>query len=292
MKRLIVNADDFGLTQKVNQAIVDGHRQGIITNTSLMANGQAFDSAVEMALASPSLGVGVHLNLTEGPSVAPAQAVSTLVDSRGRFYGGAGTLAKRVMTGSISLSEIETEFRAQIEKAANAGIEISHLDGHKHIHFLPSIFQIVTRLARDCRIKCVRHTFEHSPGLAQIRGAGSRQGVMKQFVKARFLALISLGQKKSLSRAELSSPEYFFGVTQTGFLDDNSLREIIRRLPDGASELMCHPGYVDNTLRGTPTRLLAQRELELRSLVKPEIRELIAAQGIELINYRQLCERV
>src|SRR5215472_15331036 len=129
MKRLIVNADDFGLSQGINDAIMLGHRQGIITSTTLMANGGAFAAAVEMARAASSLGVGVHLNLTEGTPVSDPSYIPSLVDAQGLFAHTAAQLGRRSLVGSLSLLEVERELRAQIEKVLAAGVAVTHLDG-------------------------------------------------------------------------------------------------------------------------------------------------------------------
>lgn len=292
MKRLIVTADDFGLTEKINLAIIEGHRKGIITSASLLANGLAFDAAVALTREAPQLGVGAHLNLTEGRPVSPASGVPSLVNEEGCFFGGPVTLARRIIGGKIRPAEIERELRAQIEKISSAGVSLTHVDGHKHIHLLPALFEIVVRLAREYRIRGVRCTPERTgvPISLWRRHRESARALLRQFLWARVMALDSIFLRRKLSRAHLSFPQHFYGITQTGFLDADSLREIICQLPDGTSELMCHPGYVDSALRQTPTRLLAQRELELQVLTQSEIKQLIADRGIQLTNYRNLCE--
>ena len=156
MKQLIVNADDFGLTNQVNRGILEAHRHGIVTSATLMANGEAFESAVEIARHAPDLGVGIHLNLTQGIPVSPAHTIRTLVDKRGRLYLSPGRLWRGVVTRQVSLDDIHTELRAQIAKVRRAGISPTHLDGHKHVHVLPGISKVVIRLAGDFGIRSVR----------------------------------------------------------------------------------------------------------------------------------------
>lgn len=291
-KRLIVNADDFGLTEKVNQAIVEGHQRGIITSTSLLANGAAFESAVALARLAPGLGVGVHLNLTEGRPISDPASIPSLVNEHGHFSSGPVALSARIMVGRVRLEEVEKELRAQIEKVLAAGIAPTHLDGHKHFHVLPPVFRIIMQLASDYGIRGVRCAAEPSARLGPLlrRNRASSAEILKQYLAGRALRFVSSGLKEELERAELSCPEYFYGVTQTGFLDAQSLEEILHSLPWGTSELMCHPGYVDTDLMRTPTRLLAQREVELHALTQPAIKELIVRLGIELITYRNLAE--
>ncbi len=290
MKRLIVNADDFGMTEGVNRAILDAHRRGIVTSTSLLANGSAFASAAEIARQTPALGVGVHLNLTEGrPSCDPAR-IPSLVTPRGGFFPGAGRLAWRVLAGRVALREIESEFRAQIEKVLAAGIAPTHLDGHQHVHMWPSVFAVTARLAQDYRMRGVRCSQEcRAPVRGLLRQKGRDRGKMlRQFGVSAALGLLAMGARASLRRAGVAAPDNFYGAFATGFLDAAALEAILRDLPEGTSELMCHPGYADEELKSRPTRLVAQRQVELEALTRPEISNLARELGIELITYRQL----
>lgn len=291
MKRLIITADDFGLTEKINQGIMEGHRHGIITSVSLLANGHAYEAAIRLSAQAPQLGVGVHLNLTEGQPVSSPASIPTLVDGKGQFLRSPFVLARQILTGKVSLSEIEMELRAQIEKVSSSRLDISHLDGHKHVHILPPIFDIVVRLAREYKIKAVRCPLERlSVPVLLGRARLAKTKILKQFLWGRAVALVSSVLKRRLEQAGLQCARYFYGITHTGFFDKDVLRRILCRLPDGISELMCHPGYVDDALRRTPTRLLEQREQELYLLTQPETRRLIEAQAIELINFRNVVE--
>jgi hopanoid biosynthesis associated protein HpnK len=292
MKRLIVTADDFGLTEKVNEAIVEGHRHGIVTSTSLMANGGAFEHAVELARETPSLGIGAHLNLTEGSPVAPAAEVQSLLNGSGNLRGGPMGLGKRIVAGTTNLSHIERELRAQIEKILAAGVKLTHIDGHKHVQLLPRVFELVVRLATEYEIKGVRCATERVPEPLALwrRNRASGDRLLKQFAIGRGLSLMVSRMRAKAKRAGLKTPRHFFGIAQTGFLDTATLNTILRSLPEGTSELMCHPGYVDDALERTPTRLLKQRETELQALIEPETRDLMAKYSIELITYRELNE--
>jgi len=290
MKRLIVNADDFGLTPGVNQAIINGHDGGLVSSASLLANGEAFASAVALASQVPRLGVGVHLNLTEGLSVSPPGVVPSLVNRQGRFARPPGALWRALVLGRVSAAEVEKELRAQIEKVLAAGIAVTHLDSHKHVHALPRLGRMTLRLARAYGIPSVRRVAEHWSALGSLRRRFpyAQSPLFRQFLNSRILALLSLGWSRSFRRAGVASTEYFFGVTPTGFLDDQLLREILGHLPAGTSELMCHPGYVDEALQRTPTRLLEQREMEYRALTQPGIKHWAEGMGIELIHYGDL----
>jgi hopanoid biosynthesis associated protein HpnK len=288
MRLLVVNADDFGLTESVNRGILEAHTRGILTSTTILANGAAFDSAVALARQAPGLGVGVHLNLTEGRPVASPSEVSSLLNEHGRFLRSPAALVKRVLTGRLRADEIERELSAQIEKVQRAGIGVTHLDGHKHVHMLPGILPVVLRVAQRYGISAMRWAAEHTPGVLSLlrRNPGAAQKILGQRLRARVLAAAAMGYRGRVRAAGVACPMYFFGVVQTGFLDAAALAEILWNLPEGSSELMCHPGYADAALAATGTRLVATRQRELEALTSPAIRKLIAELGIKLVNYR------
>jgi len=290
MKRLIVNADDFGLSQGINHAIMLGHRQGIITSATLLANGGAFTAAVEMARTAGGLGVGVHLNLTEGQPVSAPSDIPSLVDAQGVFAHTVAQLGRRSLVGSLSLREVERELRAQIEKVLAAGVAVTHLDGHKHVHLVPALCRLVMRLATEYGILGMRCPCESFSAIIWLMRRNSRAAsrLLHQYGVSRGLWLLARRASRACQRAGLRHPSYFYGLTATGWLDAEVLQRLICHLPEGTSELMCHPGYVDDQLRRMPTRLMAQREQELQALVRPEIRQVLAQEGVTLINYRDL----
>jgi hopanoid biosynthesis associated protein HpnK len=292
MKRLIVNADDFGLTTKINQAIMDAHFGGLISSTSLLANGEAFASAVALSRQAPRLGVGVHLNLTEGQPVAPASSIPSLVNGQGCFARKPAGLWRAMILGRVSTVEIEIELRAQIEKVLAAGILATHLDSHKHVHALPVFGRMGIRLARQYRIAAIRRIVERWSGLRYLLGRfpQAKTTIFRQLLNSCILAVVSCGWSRQLRREGIACAEHFYGLTPTGFLDQEVLREILCHLPDGTSELMCHPGLVDKALRQTPTRLLEQREMEYQALTRPEIKLLAKELGVQLINYGDLAD--
>src|SRR5689334_13125533 len=187
MRRLIVNADDFGFTEQVSRGILDAHREGIVTSTTLMANGAAFDAAVAMSRQAPRLGIGVHLNLTEGEPVSPALRIPSLVDGSGRLHLTPARLLKGLFRRQINLGDVETELRRQITRILSAGISPTHLDGHKHVHVLPGVSEIVIRLAQEFSIRRVRCPQEEAPPFARLLRAGRNSGVAaaKQYIVGR-----------------------------------------------------------------------------------------------------------
>ena len=289
MRNLIVNADDFGITEAVSSGILDAHREGIVTSTTLMANGGAFDAAVSMSRRAPRLGIGVHLNLTAGKPVSPALKIPSLVDRSGRLHLSPGRLLRALVSRQVDLADVESELRRQITKIRNAGILPSHLDGHKHVHLLPGVSDVVIRLAQEFSIPSIRCPREVPPTLPTLLRSGNpRNAVVKQYLVGRMVSGFANGFKEKLARAGLLFPAHFYGLSQTGFLNTQSILKILGRLPDGVSELMCHPGYLDTDLVWVGTRLLAQRETEIQALTASPVRELVAYRGIQLISYRQL----
>jgi predicted glycoside hydrolase/deacetylase ChbG (UPF0249 family) len=287
VKNLIVNADDLGWTEGVNRGILEAFHHGIVTSASLLANGAAFAGAVEAARSAPGLGVGVHLNLSDGPPVADRKIVSTLLNRNGEFAGGPETLLFRRVRGGLVLAEVEREWHAQIQKVRDAGIAPTHLDGHKHVHMLPGLFEIALRIAKRHDVGAIRVSLESS-SLRAALSSGAKQNaavVMKQGVQARGLKLLARDAREQAERAGISTADYFCGIAQTGELTREGLEQFVKSLPEGTTELVCHPGYADAALRKTPTRLQDSRQTELQILTDTGIRNLVASLGIRLIDY-------
>jgi predicted glycoside hydrolase/deacetylase ChbG (UPF0249 family) len=287
VKNLIVNADDLGWTDGVNRGIVEAFRNGIVTSTSLLANGAAFAGGVAAAKSAPGLGMGVHLNLSDGAPVADRETVTSLLNDEGLFAGGPESLLLRRARGGLPLNEVEFEWDAQIQKVRDAGIAPTHLDGHKHVHMLPGLFEIALRLAKRHNIGAIRVSLEAS-SLRAALSAGNKQRngvVMKQGVQARGLKLLARDAREQSERAGIATADYFCGIAQTGELTLEGVTQFLKSLPEGTTELMCHPGYADAALQKTATRLQDSRQTELEILTDTGVRNLVASQGIRLIDY-------
>jgi hopanoid biosynthesis associated protein HpnK len=287
VRNLIVNADDLGWTEGVNRGIAEAHRHGIVTSTSVLANGRAFAQAVELVERMQALGVGVHLNLSDGAPVAKLEQVKSLVNDRGMLKGGPESLLLRMARRGLVLEQVEREWDAQIQRVRDAGIQPTHLDGHKHVHMLPGLFEIALRLGKRHGIGAVRIAHEASP-LRSALSAGEQQHagvVMKQGVQARGLKLLARDAREMAERAGIATADYFCGIAQTGELTREGVAKLLESLPEGTTELMCHPGYVDAELEKSATRLQHSRQTELEILTDTSIRKLVASQGIRLIDY-------
>jgi chitin disaccharide deacetylase len=293
VRNLIVNADDLGWAEGVNRGVAETHQNGIVTSTSLLANGAAFESGVELARTMPALGVGVHLNLSDGKPVSPIEKVPSIVNEQGEFAGGPENFLLRIARRNLRLMEVESEWNSQIQKVADAGIQPTHLDGHKHVHMLPGLFEIVLRLAKRHGIGAVRVSHEAST-LRVALSSGEKQNlpiVMKQGVQARVLKLLARDARRMAESAGIATTDYFCGIAQTGELTVEGMKCLLQSLPEGTTEMMCHPGFVDEELEKSATRLQDSRALEVEILTNRELRNLVASQGIRLIDYAFVAQK-
>ena len=252
MKRLVVNADDFGFTADVNEGIVEAHQRGILTSTTLMANGAAFDDAVRLSSQNPSLDVGCHLVLVGGRSALPPH--QPLPSSVPRLL--AAIASRRIA--------IHDELAAQVRKILAAGISPTHLDTHKHTHLAPPVLDAVACLAQEFGIPWVRRPFQ------------------LPFLRRRF--------HRVLADRHCLTTDHFTGFRLTGRFRAPQLVQLIRELPEGTTEFMCHPGRCRAELRNAATRLKESREQELLALISPEARQALAGSQVQLVNYRALSE--
>ena len=290
MKLLIVNADDFGLTESINRAIMVAHRDGILTSASLLANGPAFDQAIASSQQFPQLSVGVHLNISEGRPVSPAARIPSLVNGRGELHLSPFHLWVRILTGQISLEDIHSECRAQVLKLLDAGLGPSHLDGHLHVHVLPQLSHILIALAREFCIPYVRCPAEDLgatlPALWKIAGTGI--ATLERSAIAYGVSSFARRLREQLRMAGLFCPDAFLGLAHTGFLDTKSLSALLALVPNGTTELMCHPGYAIAQVESVDGGLARAREAEVVGLTAPQVKEILGSLGIRLSNFRDL----
>jgi len=286
LRRLIVNADDFGFTSGVNRAIVEAHSRGVVTSTTLMANGPAFVEAVELAKRNPQLGIGCHVVLIDGEPVLDAEKLSSLTESR-RFRNSLKSFAGRALTGRIADAEIFAEASAQIGKLQASGIRVSHVDTHKHTHLFPRILRPLLRAARECGVRAVRNPF--GPRLPMRSSQLMRRpNLWSRYAQLRILGGFARRFHSTVAQEGFVTTDGTLGIEVTGTLDEMLFHAIAESIPEGTWEFVCHPGYNDADLQRANTRLRESRETELRVLTMPAAREILAKQGIELISYRDL----
>jgi predicted glycoside hydrolase/deacetylase ChbG (UPF0249 family) len=290
VRRLIVNADDFGYTAGVNRAIAEAHTRGIVTSSTLMANGPAFDDAVRLTKQIPQMSVGCHVVLIDGEPVLDAARLTTLSSNNSHaahFRDGLKSFAARALLGMINPAEIEAETAAQIGKIQAAGIAISHIDSHKHTHLFPSVLRPMLRAAHACGVRAVRNPF--GPGKPMKSGELlARPGLWARSAEVRILRVLSSKFRDAVRREGFLTPDGSLGVAVTGTLDEQLFRAVAAAIPEGPWEFVCHPGYNDADLQRSNTRLRQSRETELRLLTLPAVRDLLVTLGIDLISYNDL----
>jgi hopanoid biosynthesis associated protein HpnK len=295
VRQLIVNADDLGLTAGVNRAIREAHTSGIVTSATLMASGAAFEDAIETARGVPRLSVGCHVVLVDGAPVSEHGAIESLLANRsaqpGRFYSRISAVAARTVFGRFDPDELVSEIVAQVRKIQATGVQVTHLDSHKHTHIFPQILRALVKAARICGVPAVRNPFVPARSLRP--GQLSRHpGLWKRYGQVRMLRSFASQFHEKMKRAGLATPDGVVGVIETGSFDGSLLRQALANLPEGTWELVCHPGYDDADLRASHTRLLASRDQERQLLTSPELRQFLDEHGIRVISYCEFAGRV
>jgi len=270
VSRLIINADDFGLTSGVNRAIAELHRAGLLTSATLMARAAATEEAIDMALATPTLGVGCHVVLVDGePVLSPTRDVPNLADPvSGRFRSSLFSFLKWLYLssgrrGHISLAarEIEAEAAAQLAVLQSRGLRLTHIDTHKHTHMFPAVLRPVLRAARAAGIRAVRNPFEPVWSLRATAGAP-----WVRRLEVRLLRLLEPAFRRIVAEEGFTTTGGALGVLATGSLNAATVSSLLQRLPPGDFEMVAHPGYNDADLALAHTRLLASRETEMAAL--------------------------
>ena len=266
-RRLSVNADDFGFTCDVNRGIVEAHVNGILTSTTIMANGRAFEDAVRLARETPSLDIGVHFVLVGGEMVSQA----------GRALPA--TVPELIKSVALRRVDVFKELSAQMDRVLGAGLRATHVDTHKHTHLLPPVMDAVCRIAEANRIRWIRRPFDFpiTPGPTDIP-------TTKRLV-SRAMSSVRRMIHAKMARHGCASTDHFAGFQLTGRFTQEDVIHLIERLPEGWTEFMVHPGFCTGELRAARTRLKESREAELRALTDSRVRDAINANGIVLASY-------
>lgn len=288
MRRLIINADDFGFTSGVNRAIVKAHTEGVVTSATVMADGRAFCEVAELAKQVPKLSIGCHVVLINGEPVLPPAEVSSLTQS-GRFREDLKTFAARALAGKLDATETAAEATAQFRRVQAAGVCVSHFDTHKHTHIFPKVLRSLLLAAAECGVRAVRNPFGPRFPL-RVRELLKRPNLWARWVEMRVLGSFAGQFQKAVQREGFVTPDGTLGIEVTGTLDETLFTAITTSVPEGTWEFVCHPGYNDSDLQSAKTRLRESRELELRVLTLPSAREILTRQRVELISYRDLLE--
>lgn len=285
MPRLIINADDLGLTSGVNRAIENACRAGVVTSATLMANSRSFDEAVSMARAMPELNIGCHIVLVDGQPVS--SSLPSLTGGTSKFRSSLKDFALAAIRGKLSQEEIQREAEAQICKIQSAGINLTHVDTHKHTHMFPPVLEAVIRAAKECGIRAIRNPFEPLRAWPKAMVLASPL-LWTRAIEVALLQKFSANFRKRVEQENFSTTDGAVGVIITGSLNQIRLLKTIQALPEGTWELVCHPGYMDAALQTAGTRLLHSREIEVEALSSEQARQAIERRGIKLISYADL----
>jgi predicted glycoside hydrolase/deacetylase ChbG (UPF0249 family) len=287
--RLILNADDFGLTPGINRAIGELHSAGVLTSTTLMATGPAFDDAVAIARAHPTLGVGCHIVLTDGVPVSPPETIPSLIGPDGKtFRPFLSAFLRALFLGRIRAEDISREALAQIQKLQHAGIRVTHVDTHKHTHLFSAVSRPLLEVAEQTSVRAIRNPFEPPWSLALRQGGATRRLAVRLIgrLRPRFAAHPQIRDARILTTGGTVA------ISATGELNATTLAQLLRALPPtGTYELCCHPGYNDNDLDRVTTRLRAHRDIEREAFLS-EIPSIVAhPDAPTLTHYGDLAPR-
>ncbi|HEY2038889.1 MAG TPA: ChbG/HpnK family deacetylase, partial [Edaphobacter sp.] len=284
--RLIINADDFGLTPGINRSILELHQAGVLTSATLMANGPAFEDAVAIAKANPALGVGCHIVLTDGMPASPPETIPSLLGpDRKTFRTSLLDFVHHLLRGHIREEDIAREATAQITKLQQAGISITHVDTHKHTHLFPAVARPILRVLERSGITAIRNPFE--PAFTQnLAHAGLKRHLQ---ISALNRLRPAFERHPQLQNGIVRTTSGTLGVSATGNLNATTLAEILAAMPaNGAFELVCHPGYNDRDLDRVTTRLRAHREIEMQALLSAIPSALAQPNAPSLIHFGSL----
>jgi predicted glycoside hydrolase/deacetylase ChbG (UPF0249 family) len=277
---LIVNADDLGMTEGVNRAIFSAHERGIVTNTSLMAVGGAFDDAVRGAREHPRLGVGVHLCLHDEKPVLDRAKIPSLVGDDGKMPP-LSLVVRRIALGKLDASEIEAEYSAQVARVRDAGVAITHLDSHCHLHAFPSIAKAVRRVAAKHDIRCLRRA-------ESVRISDYAHSPLGRYPVSMLITTMSLLSYVGV-RPTWRSPDRFVGMVRSGTVNAEWIESVIRSLvPGRVTELMVHPGDGSALYGSEDDHGPAQRKVEWEAVTSPAVIDLVRERGVKLVSYRHL----
>jgi hopanoid biosynthesis associated protein HpnK len=275
---LIVHADDFGLSEAVNEGILDAHLNGVLTSTSIMASADAFGHAIAIARANDTLDIGIHLTLVEERPILDPDSIPSLVDGEGRFHRHATVFAGKYFQKKISLDDVRRELDAQIRKVLATGVRVSHIDSHQHLHMLPGVLKVALELANKHGISRVRFPREAIRPYMFRKAAG-----LNRVAQLAALNMFCSSGKHGFP----TSTEHFAGFYFGGSLNTENLLELVSHLPwSGTCELMCHPGHSDPSASRAHWGYRWPDELE--AVKNADVSAALKARGIRLISWRDV----
>lgn len=280
MKRfVIINGDDFGISTGVNQAIIKAHQEGILTSTSLMVTGNAFDEAVVLAKAHPNLAVGLHLVLGCGKSVLSPEQIPNLVDSKGYFPEDPVRAGLRYHFNLAAQRELYLEIRAQLEKFRQTGLLLSHVDGHLHHHVNPVVLRAIIELAKEFQIKFIRLPYEELSLTLSI----DRSNLFSKLLSGWVFSRLRHHGEKLLKLQGIGFAERVYGLLQTGKITEDYLLSLIPQIQANLVEIYLHPAIA---FEDEPS--LSTGKSELDTLLSQKVCHAFDLADFELTNYNKL----
>lgn len=281
-KKLIIAADDFGLTRGVNEGMVRAYQEGVVTSLNLLPSGEAFEDALSLAKDIGLKEAGAHLALTETSPVAEAAKVRSLINDEGGFSKGHLDFLAKYFSGNIAEDEIYIEWKSQLEKAISTGIKITNLSSHEHLHMVPKLLSILIKLAKEHDVPAIR--YPHSDSSSRGFGVGL-------LVKKTALACLEGNMGTSLRASGIIYPEHFLGFFDSGHITEDVLLDMFGRLKDGTTELVCHPGFLDKRVLDKYT-FHKNSEAELFALTSRRVKKEADENKVELIGYSEFLSGV
>jgi len=281
LKKLIISADDFGLHSSINEAIEKGFQEGVLTSTSILVNGKNFDEAVRISKRNPGLGVGLHFNIIEGKSIARKTYVASLLNKEGLFYDNHNKLAKNVIIRKAKCIEIEFELDEQIKYCNKAGLSITHIDSHRHLHMLPRVYKSLVKVSNKHGINKFRYL---NPPLGDFSSSLNFKTILSLYFK------ITGHQYKK----NIFTPDYFLGFFNSGNLKYDYIHKALDRINSGIIEVGFHPGLDNKVLtEAFPTwnnyyNYSFDWEGDFETIMNPLFKDYIVRNKIELCNYNLL----
>ncbi len=269
VKRLIITADDFGLSLSVNKAIEEAHRQGYLTGTSLMVGAEAAADALERARRLPALKIGLHLVLVDGSSTLPPHRIPDLVSRSGQFSPNLVRAGCSFFFRPRVRGQLEAEILAQFEAFRMTGLSLDHVNTHHHIHLHPTVSGLILKVGRDYGLTAMRLPYEPALRSWQASGNGFLRRTGTSFLLSPWVSLL----RKRLRRAGVCSNDFLFGMNDSGRLSPGLMLRFLKLLPPGVGEIYCHPGD------GTG---------ELETLTHPSVREALLASQIQTLSFGDL----
>lgn len=279
MKQLIINADDFGRHELINRAVKVAYEKGCLRSTSIMTGGIAFDDAVKTANKLSNLGVGVHLTLANGNPILPPKEIPSLVTEEGIFYDNHAIFIKRYLQGKINFDEVRAELSAQIEKAVRAGLNLTHVDSHQHLHHLPKIIDIVLELAEAAGIRAIR--------ISDTKIFEGEFGGVGQFIGRVGLASLAKFAAHQVHKKNFLMPNHFTGIVAGESVTEDFMLNLIENLRAGTTEVMLHPGTDNFTLENF-CKWKHNFEAELNAVTSQKVLNMLAEKNISSINFGAL----